>query len=40
MPTMATAQKITLGSCATHDGGNYNGEMAVGKPHGKGTTTW
>ena len=36
----ATAQKITLGSCTTRDGGEYSGEMASGKPHGKGKTTW
>ena len=32
----AQAQKITLGSCVTKDGGDYNGEMTGGKPHGKG----
>ena len=37
---MATAQGITLGSCTTRDGGEYNGEMAQGKPNGKGKTTW
>ena len=30
------AQKISLGSCYTHDKGLYQGEMAAGKPHGKG----
>ena len=30
------AQKITLGSCTTRDGGQYKGEMVAGKPHGKG----
>ena len=36
----AQAQKITLGSCVTKDGGDYNGEMTGGKPHGKGKTVW
>ena len=30
------AQKISLGSCYTHDEGLYQGEMVAGKPHGKG----
>ena len=34
------AQKITLGSCQTRDGGEYKGEMQSGKPHGKGKTVW
>ena len=37
---MASAQSITLGSCTTRDGGEYNGEMAQGKPNGKGKTVW
>ena len=36
----ATAQKVTLGSCHTKDGGEYSGEMQSGKPQGKGKTTW
>ena len=36
----AFAQKITLGSCETKDGGVYQGEMVAGKPHGKGTMTF
>ena len=36
----ASAQKITLGSCVTKDGGEYKGEMQSGKPQGKGKTTW
>ena len=36
----AFAQKITLGSCETKDGGVYQGEMVAGKPHGKGKTTY
>ena len=39
-PMFGLAQKITLGSYTTKDGGEYNGEMTVGKPHGKGKTTW
>ena len=35
-----SAQKITLGSCTTADGGDYKGEMASGKPHGKGRATY
>ena len=34
------AQKITLGSCTTADGGAYQGEMSSGKPHGKGRATY
>ena len=33
-----SAQKISLGSCYTHDNGQYQGEMLGGKPHGKGIT--
>ena len=39
-PLFLNAQSITLGSCETHDGGQYNGEMQGGKPHGKGKTTF
>ena len=39
-PLRAGAQKITLGSCYTKDGGLYKGEMMGGKPQGKGTTTY
>ena len=35
-----SAQKITLGSCTMKDGGQYQGEMQAGKPHGKGKTVW
>ena len=38
LPMAMTAQKISLGTCATHDNGIYQGEMSGGKPHGKGTT--
>ena len=34
------AQKITLGSCTTKDGGQYKGEMVAGKPHGKGNVLY
>ena len=34
----AEAQKITLGSATTKDGGDYQGEMVQGKPNGKGKT--
>ena len=33
----ASAQKITLGSCVTHDGAQYKGQIQAGKPHGKGS---
>ena len=33
-----SAQKLTLGSCTTHDKGQYKGQMQGGKPNGKGTT--
>ena len=36
----AGAQKLTLGTTVTKDGGNYNGELQAGKPHGKGRTTY
>ena len=36
----ASAQKITLGSCTTHDGGQYKGEMVSGRPNGKGSTIY
>ncbi len=34
------AQKISLGSCITRDGGQYKGEMVSGKPQGKGTAVY
>ena len=39
-PLSANAQKITLGSANTKDGGQYQGEMMQGKPHGKGKATY
>ena len=39
-PLGASAQKISLGSCITRDGGQYKGEMVSGKPQGKGTTVY
>ena len=36
MPLFLSAQKIVLGSCSTHDGGQYKGQMMIGKPNGKG----
>ena len=39
-PLSVSAQKITVGSCETADGGLYKGEMAGGKPHGKGNTLY
>ena len=35
-----TAQRITLGSATTKDGGIYQGELLQGKPYGKGTTSY
>ena len=35
-----SAQKLTLGTCTTRDGGEYKGEMVAGKPHGKGKATY
>ena len=40
LPLMVGAQKITLGSAKTKDGGDYNGEMVSGKPNGKGRTIY
>ena len=40
LPLSINAQKITLGSCVTHDGGMYKGELMNGKPHGKGVTVF
>lgn len=40
LPICAMAQKITLGSCTTRDGGQYKGEMVSGKPNGKGNTVF
>ena len=37
---LASAQKITLGSCILKDGGQYQGEMVAGKAHGKGKATY
>ena len=36
----SSAQKISLGSCITHDNGQYKGEMMSGRPHGKGNTIY
>jgi hypothetical protein len=40
IPIILFAQKITLGSCVTHDGGQYKGQMVSGKPNGKGSTVF
>ena len=40
LPLIVEAQKITLGSAKTKDGGDYNGEMVAGKPNGKGRTIY
>ena len=40
LPLTAGAQKITLGSATTKDGGDYQGEMMAGKPQGKGKTIY
>ena len=40
MPLSMAAQKITLGSVNTKDGGQYQGEIMMGKPHGKGRTVY
>ena len=40
IPLAISAQKITLGSCTTRDGGMYKGEMSGGKPYGKGNTLY
>ena len=40
MPLAGFAQKITLGSCVTKDGGQYKGEMLAGKPNGKGNAIY
>ena len=40
MPLSMAAQKITLGSVKTKDGGQYQGEIMMGKPHGKGRTVY
>ena len=39
-PLAMSAQKISLGSCITRDGGQYKGEMVSGKPQGKGSTVY
>ena len=36
LPLSVGAQKISLGSTTTKEGGDYQGEMMLGKPHGKG----
>ena len=40
LPLCGSAQKISMGSCTTRDGGEYKGEMVAGKPHGKGNTVF
>ena len=40
LPFTADAQKITLGSATTKDGGEYQGEMVMGKPNGKGKAVY
>ena len=40
LPLCSFAQKISLGSCVTRDGGQYKGEMVGNKPNGKGTTVF
>ena len=40
IPLAMSAQKIQLGSCVTKDGGEYKGEMASGKPQGKGKAVY
>ena len=40
IPLSMGAQKISLGSCITKDGGQYKGEMVSGKPQGKGATVF
>ena len=39
-PVSTFAQKISLGSCITRDGGQYKGEMVSGKPQGKGAAVY
>ena len=39
-PMSTFAQKISLGSCITRDGGQYKGEMVGGKPQGKGAAVY
>ena len=39
-PLAMSAQKFSLGSCITRDGGQYKGEMVSGKPQGKGSTVY
>lgn len=36
----ASAQKISLGSCITRDGGQFKGEMVSGKPQGNVICLW
>ena len=40
LPLSVVGQKVTLGSAKLKDGGDYNGELVSGKPHGKGTTVY
>ena len=40
IPFLGNAQKITLGSTTTKDGGEYQGEMVAGKPQGKGKAVY
>ena len=39
-PLFIWAQRVSLGSCITQDGGQYKGEIVSGRPHGKGTTIY
>ena len=40
LSVVGNAQKITLGSATTKDGGDYQGEMVAGKPQGKGKAVY
>ena len=40
LSVVGSAQKITLGSATTKDGGDYQGEMVAGKPQGKGKAVY
>ena len=40
LPFTADAQKITLRSATTKDGGEYQGDMVMGKPNGKGKAVY
>ena len=39
-PLYIAAQRVSLGSCVTADGGQYKGEMFAGKPNGKGNAIY